>query len=292
MPDIEISVDEYLMKRKDFTTSDGVVRKAVKAPASYDDAARSARFIMSTEEPDRDNDIVMQAGINLDAFLKNPVAPFGHRSHDFSVGSWENVEKILNGRPKRMEGTLKFLPAGGDAVVDRAAFHVKHGALRACSIGFMPKRLRQRERDTDDGWPGYEILESELVECSLVSVPANPSAMAKSINSDEEARWARDTIEEVLDNWAKHPETGLLIPRSEFEAAAKSLGGEKTSVVIAKGLTEDAEQSLLDRFTSSFKALFATKTPEPEAPKPASAEAKAAALARLKAYREKALPTA
>lgn len=289
MPHNEISVDEFLSKRKDFVKSGDILMKAVKSPASWNQERRSARFVMSTDTPDRDNDIIVQAGINLDSFMQNPVALAFHNSRSWPLGSWSNIEKILNGRPKRLEGDLNFIPEGDDVDADRMAKHVAAGTIRACSIGFIPMKLRQRERDNDDSWPGYEITESELVECSIVPIPANPQAIIKDAAGD--FKMARDTIEEILDTWAKHPATGLLMPRAEYEAAMKTLDGNKSYVEtpdIEAVKTENL--SLLERIKGLFvKAPIEEIVPPTEeivsheAPKIADEAAKSAASERAKA---------
>lgn len=228
-----ISPDEYRDKRKDFCRSDGTVLKAValKAPPSWDPEKRTARFIMSTEDPDRDRDIVIQAGIDLANFLKNPVALYRHYSQ-FPIGNWTGLSLISAGRPRRTEGDLNFLAEGTDEDADRCARHVAAGSLKAVSIGFIPKKLRQRERDTDSVWPGYEILESELVECSLCTIPAQPGALAKM--ADEDAKLARLEIEEILDTWARDPVNGLLVPRKDYEAAYKVVSAKAFADLIPK----------------------------------------------------------
>ena len=191
-------------------------------PATWNDETRSARFVMSTEQADRDKDIIRQAGLDLTEFLKNPVALFMHRSYHFPIGSWHNVSKAMEQVP-RTEGDLVFTAEEVDPEADRAARHVRAGTLRAVSIGFRPKTLRARERDADEWWSGYEIIEAELYECSLVTVPANPAALAKSVRGDEELRFARDTIEEVLDRYGRDPATRAVVSRQDFEKAYQIL---------------------------------------------------------------------
>lgn len=229
-----VSVDEFMAARKGFLKGDIVV-KASKAPSSWDAKTRSARFVMSAEVEDRDRDIVLQAGLDTEEFMKNAVAPFAHQSRSFPVGTWSDIEKVLTGRPKRTEGTLTLVPEGTDEVADRLAKHISAGTIRACSIGFIPRQVRRREVPEDKAGdpyfsPGYSIEAAELVECSPCVIPANPAAFAKSAAMGDVL--AREIIEEVLDNWTKHPETGLLVPRAEFEAAYKEATGERTSVAV------------------------------------------------------------
>jgi len=234
MADHLVSVDEFLNARKDFVKGGDVLLKAGRAAPSWNAEKRTIRFTMSAEVEDRDRDIVVQAGLNTDEFLKNPIAPFQHASNTFPVGVWSDVEKLLNGRPKRTEGTLNLLPEGKDGVADRLAFHLEHGTIKACSIGFIPKAVEKRPAPEDKRdsyfWPGYMIHEAELVECSPVSIPANPAALAKMAKEGD--KLAAELIEEVLDNWVKHPETGLLMPRAEFEAAHKEATGTRTTFTL------------------------------------------------------------
>ena len=298
MPKI-ISVDEYLSKRKDFVKSGNTIMKAARSPASWNSDARSATFVMSTEDPDLDDDIVFQAGIDFTNFMKNPVCLGFHNSRTWPVGSWSNIKTIM-GNPNKTEGDCSFLPVGADPDSDRMANHVAAGTIRACSVGFIPTKIQQRENDDPDGgWPGFNIMECQLVECSLVPIPANPSALIKSADGDFKA--ARELIEEVLDTWAKHPATGLLIPRSEYEAALKTINGDRTSFTvkidteevqksIAKAAGDAVEAvktenlSILERIKNLFKP--AAPMPEPE-PKIAEQIAKTAASARSKALVER-----
>jgi len=239
MSDNLVSIDEFLSARKDFVRGGDILMKAAVKPPSWDAAKRSARFVMSTEEPDRDGDIVIQAGLDTDSFEKNPVSFFAHASYGLPLGSWEDIAKI-NGKPKRTEGTHVFIKQGLDPRADLVATHVQEGTLRACSIGFKPKTVRRREQAANSfGYPGYEVLEGELFECSIVSLPANASAMVKSLS--QETRLGRDLLEEILDTWAKHPESGLLIPKADIEKAWREYLAKGATAVVSKDEPEVRE---------------------------------------------------
>ena len=227
-----VSVDEYLDARKRFVDKagrlhKGTVAEKARAPASFDKEKGTCRFTMSAEIEDRDNDIVMQGGLDMVEFLKNPVAPFAHDSADFPIGNWSDVEQLLTGRPKRTEGTLNLLK--GDPVADRLALHLGGGTIKACSIGFMPLAIERRPTDDNSmSWPGYIIHEAELYECSPCCIPANPAALAKSAAAN--GLLPREVIEQVLDAWTL--KDGLLVSRDDYEAEQRRLTGERTTVVI------------------------------------------------------------
>lgn len=276
MPDNLVSVDEFLNARKSYVKTGDVLMKAGTGVSSYDAEAGTARFTMSAEVEDRDRDIVMQAGIDLTGFEKNPVALMAHRSRDLPIGVWKDVTQSLGGRPKRTEGTLVLTK--GDAVADQVAVHLAAGSLRACSIGFVPKEIRRREvpEDKKDSYyyPGYEILACELVECSPCAVPSNPAALAKALE-DGDPIMGREFLEELLDHWDKHPESGLIVPRTEAEAAWKKLNEAPAS---------PAETGLFKRFLSLMAGDAGVSEVEEQAQADmANAEALAARKAVLEA---------
>jgi phage head maturation protease len=218
---MRISADEAAELRRDHLRrgAAGVdqLMKVAQAPASWDAATRSARFVMTSQTTDRYGDVVVTGGLDTAQFEKNPVAFLNHDSRSWPIGSWGNVEKLLRGRPPRMEGDLALLKSGGPIPeVDQAAWMIANGYMKACSIGFIPN-WDAIERVTDDKgeWTGgLKFNEAEIVECSLCGVPANPEALAKSIEGN--VAFAREAIEQVLDNWARDPE-GKLIERTAFE---------------------------------------------------------------------------
>lgn len=221
-----ISADEAMASRKDHVreTDRGMaVVKAARGPASWDKEARSARFVMTAQTVDRYGDIVVTEGIDTVEFEKNPVAPFCHNTRSWPVGTWGNLEKVLKGRPPRMEGDLMLLPAGGPCPeIEQLEWMLANGGIRACSIGFVPDwDDAEMILDEEGKWSGgIRWNRSELIECSPCVVPANPQAIAKMAAGN--MRMAKELIEDVLDNWARSPE-GVLMPRKDFEEAYRSV---------------------------------------------------------------------
>jgi HK97 family phage prohead protease len=127
-------------------------------------------FVMSDETPDRMDDIILSDGWDLEHFKRNPIALFGHQS-DFPIGTWENV-RVEN---KQLKGKLELAPAGTSARIDELRKLIDAGILKAVSVGFKPKASRPRPEK--DGF-GVFFTKQELIETSLVSVPANPNALA------------------------------------------------------------------------------------------------------------------
>lgn len=126
-------------------------------------------FVGSDESVDRYGDVVVQAGINLTKFRLNPVVP---DCHDYS-----SIAKILGtcDRVEVKEGKLvNDVRFATDNPLGLLAYKMaKAGHLRAQSIGFLPQQFEPLGQD------GYRFTKSELLEISLVVVPANANAVAQ-----------------------------------------------------------------------------------------------------------------
>lgn len=130
-------------------------------------------FVLSDATVDRYGDIVEPNGWDLSLFKSNPIALFGHRS-DFPIGTWENVR--VEG--KQLVGRLVLAARGTSARIDELIGLLEQGVLRAVSVGFLP--VEWEAVDPKDVWGGSRYTKQQLLECSLVSIPANPSALAKA----------------------------------------------------------------------------------------------------------------
>lgn len=229
----EISIDEYLSKRS-MSVNEGVVYRAAKMPRSFDQATRSATFIMTDETTDSYGDTVVAKGADLSRFENNPICLLNHRS-DLILGTWSDVAL----KSKRLEGKATLAAEGTAPHVDMSYNLMAQGILRAASIGFMPKKLERKLDDKGEPTWAYNILEWELYECSIVSIPANPSALAKSIKDGN--AMALDFIESVLDTYAKSA-SGLIVPRKELEEAHSNGTGNRTTITL--GASVDAPEWL------------------------------------------------
>jgi HK97 family phage prohead protease len=124
-------------------------------------------FVLSDATPDRMGDIVMVGGMDLAGFKKNPVALFSHQA-SFPIGKWRD----LHVEGDKLIGKLVLAPTGTSDRIDEIIRLVAADVLRAVSIGFRSIETRPR----DEG--GLVFVKSELVETSLVAIPANPNALA------------------------------------------------------------------------------------------------------------------
>lgn len=138
-------------------------------------------YVLSDETVDRYGDVIKLSGWRLANFKRNPIVLFNH-DNDFPIGRWENV---------RIEGgalRAKYAAAarGTSPRIDEINNLREQGILKATSVGFKPVKAEPRA-----GGIGLSYEEQELLECSIVSVPANPNALhvAKSLGvSDDTIR--------------------------------------------------------------------------------------------------------
>lgn len=149
------------------------------------DVDKPIHFTASDESRDRYGDIVRQGGWDLTAFKRNPVALFGH-NHDEIIGKFTRV--WVEG--KKLLADLMLAEAGTSAVVDYVRALVRQGLLKAVSVSFLPLDWQYLRDEKKDEVIGYEFLKQELLEISLVSVPANAQALelAKSLGLSDSLR--------------------------------------------------------------------------------------------------------
>jgi HK97 family phage major capsid protein/HK97 family phage prohead protease len=125
-------------------------------------------FILSDETVDRYGDIIEAKGWELDNFKSNPIALFGH-DNSFPIGVWENVRV----QGKKLMARLAPAATGTSHRVDEIISLVKQRVLKAASVGFKPLAA-----EPIAGTGGLKFTKQELLETSIVSVPANPAALA------------------------------------------------------------------------------------------------------------------
>ena len=158
---------------------------------THNSDAEGMEFILSDATVDRYGDTIDANGWVLDNFNKNPIALFNHQS-SFPIGTWSNLRVQDNA----LRGHLTMAKAGTSARHDELRSLIDAKILRAVSVGFLP--LDSRARKDDHGYYiGENFIKQELIESSLVAVPANPNAVAVA----KALRISDDTMNVVF---AKH----------------------------------------------------------------------------------------
>ena len=134
------------------------------------DGNLTIRAVISNEEVDRDNEVVVQSGIDTTNFLRNPVVLNKHNPFQDPIGKVIKLERVGT----RTEATIQFTDENTNPEGYRIYKLYAGGYLNAFSIGF--KTIKDEYR----GNVRY-ITQSELIELSSVSIGANANAIAKAL---------------------------------------------------------------------------------------------------------------
>ena len=119
----------------------------------------------------RDGVVIDPAGMDFSGYGKNPVVLYAHdltgrtQSAGLPIGRTRRLVRTADGR---LRADFEFLP--GDAFADRVRNAWRRGFLRGASIGW-----RIIESRPSNG--SVVVTKSELLEWSIVAVPADPDAV-------------------------------------------------------------------------------------------------------------------
>ena len=167
-----MNATEVLARRAD--TREPHVRGMTEALTDISDEERTASFVASDETVDRYGDVVSVDGWDLTNFRRNPVFLWMH-------SQWQPIGRVtkIGVEGDKLLATVKFYGKGDSKTADDLWTLVKKRHLRAVSVGFTVKSDDDIApiRDEDDRVTGFRFLRQELLELSLVSVPANPNAL-------------------------------------------------------------------------------------------------------------------
>ncbi len=200
--------------------------KTINVECKKLDKANTLSAVFSTSDMDRHGDIVLQ-NWELENYKANPVILNSHNQFDATevVGKATSIE-VKEGK---LVGEIEFAV---DANPKAKVIHDLYagGFLKAFSVGFIPKEY------ADAGI----ISNSELLEISAVSVPANQMALAKAKGIDVDALETPEVEEEAADV-EDAPEAD-----AEVEAPEAVVAAEDEVIAEDEEVTEDAVEASED----------------------------------------------
>ncbi len=141
-----------------------IEHKALSAVIEADEALGIITGIASAPAVDREGDSFAPDAFDFE--LPVPML-FGHDQREV-IGKWTDVEVTPTGL--MVEGRLNLETARGREVYAL----LKSGDLRGLSVGFIPKAASETRT-------GRRITSADLLEISIVAVPANPAARILSV---------------------------------------------------------------------------------------------------------------
>jgi len=168
----------------DVTTKDGF--------SKYD-------WVFSTDDVDRHGEIVVQSGIMLDNYRKNPVLLWAHDHFRPAIGK---TEDILAGE-KTLSGVVVFCPKTLDHFSWSVGQKVENKIINAGSIGIGVYDWKYVAEDDEGGDADFMLTKTELREFSMCNVPANPFAVRKEDSPEVKADDSKteEIIKKEVDNY-------------------------------------------------------------------------------------------
>jgi len=138
-----------------------------------DEEAGIISAVVSTEDVDRDGDIIRQDGWNLAHFSAHPILLSSHNYRGLTnqIGEWTRMTVEDN----QLVGHAKYYIGEGNEEADWG-FKLATKGRAAFSVGFVPDMAQAKQIEAN-GSLSYEYQGQELLEVSQVTVPSNPQAL-------------------------------------------------------------------------------------------------------------------
>lgn len=146
-------------------------------------------FIMSNEVRDRDGDVMKMSGAEIEHYNNNPVVLWMHESRRGPYdASYYNPDLVIGKGRAYVEGNeilndIEFEPADINPLADKISKKIDFGSLSRGSIGFYPKEAHWGEKTKGEDPDTFYITKWELLEYSIVVIPANPGAGRKEAHT-------------------------------------------------------------------------------------------------------------
>lgn len=214
-------------------------RPCTRAAPRVDADLGQVEYVANAQSADRVGDVIVVAGWDTSAFMRNPILQRYHDSQRLPLGT---VQRTRKGKTDDETPALIALAQYFDEEdQDDEGKLLRRYALRkvmpAVSVGFLPRKTtrpddpKERAKLGLGEW-GVLVDKAELLEISLVNVGCHPDALAKQLQDDVAAG---------------------LIPKSIAADVARDFAPSTRTVVTVPGLT--LEDTLTPRLDALTKAL-------------------------------------
>tara|TARA_Y100000114_G_scaffold127375_1_gene123990 strand:+ start:6559 stop:7398 length:840 start_codon:yes stop_codon:yes gene_type:complete len=153
------------------------LRQFVKAMSEEDEHMDGKMsFVASTDRADRYGDIIDQRGWNLESYRNNPVILLNHDHQSLPIGKGD-VRLTEQGLVIDVQFDM------ADPRAAEIAGKAERGFMNAVSVGFAPLKAIPRAQLPTEHYAysksgGQYFEQAELLEVSIVTIPANADAVA------------------------------------------------------------------------------------------------------------------
>jgi HK97 family phage prohead protease len=170
------------------------LRKAFVAECkAIDQATRSVDFVISTASVDRMGDTISVDGWKLETYRKNPVVLWAHDASMLPIAKASNV-RVEDGK---LKARAEFMPKEISGMSNAVFEMIRGGFLSATSVGFAPVKYAFSE--AADRKFGIDFIEQELLEFSVVPIPANAEALIEARSSGIDIEPVREWALKLLE---------------------------------------------------------------------------------------------
>lgn len=236
-------------------------RANVRGRNSVDREARTVEHVASDESADRMGDVIRVKGWELGPFKENAVLLRYHNNESPPLGKVLEARKDRSGDTPALVTRSQFFEDAKQNDEGRLlAMLVLDGDMPAVSVGFLPLETtyvedEEERRELGLGRFGVVFERAELLELSVVTVPANANALMRKIDALAKSgavgeSLARATQELVQREFVPSTRTVVAVPRRigtlvETELKVPTPEGNDSAPNVAAQLT-DVTARLLD----------------------------------------------
>lgn len=204
---------------------------------------------------DRQNDIIQAGAFKAAHGKKFPIFALHDPGKALGVGTVHEDEKGLKIKMK-----LEIENTDSDTLRERAKEYyamAKAGIIQRMSVGFITKK-HEWETKKEGERERYirKILEAELLEVSLVPIPANDKARITSVKSDEKPS-LQDLEKRIAELEAKLAEKPADNPAAAEPKPAAIAGGDPAAEDQKDGKTNEQTEQQTEQKTIEKKPLSA-----------------------------------
>lgn len=204
--------------------------------------SREIEFVISSEQRDRYDTVLLLDRWELDNYKKNPVVGFNHpffswseavnKNPDFTIGTG-TVTKYLE--EKLLIGKVKFEPKEINELADKIFKKIIHGTYKSTSVGFYETKRGDYGKGSEaigEEKETYYYGGQELLEFSVVEIPANTDATVRFLND------VRDKCPTFVATELEKIKTHSKLGRKQANEAAAELIDLETDLELMKFQTE------------------------------------------------------
>jgi hypothetical protein len=231
-------------------------------------------FIICDNSVNRYKWRLLVQGIDIIGFMKNPVCCVQHNTYTYPVGRWKN----LRVEGEQLKGTVEFDRNDDEAV--KLYWKYADGYMNAVSLQVLPISESAKESDLLPGQKYPTLVESELLEVSLVTVPGQKNAVKLSTPAGEE--YKLNLLPNNQKIMSKENEKTVEQLTQEVQALKKLNAENIVALHKQRGVVQDGEVESLQKLAfndyDTVKLMLEVRTPAKSESSADTAEAKALAL--------------